>query len=48
MSSSDLKRKLKQQKDVPETLAIRLHRAISWLKCAEENATIHDLQFLFL
>lgn len=48
MSAADLKRKLKQQKDIPETLAVRLHRAISWLKCAEENATNHDLQFISL
>jgi hypothetical protein len=48
MSAADLKRKLKLQKDIPETLAVRLHRAISWLKCAEENASNHDLQFLSL
>ena len=48
MSSADLKRKLKQHKDTPETLAVRLHRAISWLKCAEENTSNHDLQFLSL
>ena len=48
MSSSNLKHKLKQHKDTPETLAVRLHRAISWLKCAEENTTNHDLQFLSL
>lgn len=48
MSSADLKRKLKQHKDTPETLAIRLHRAISWLKCAEENSSNHDVQFLSL
>lgn len=48
MSSADLKRKLKQHKDTPETLAVRLHRAISWLKCAEENAANHDMQFVAL
>ncbi|MFY7880401.1 MAG: hypothetical protein ACOVP6_10040 [Lacibacter sp.] len=48
MSSADLKRKLKQQKEMPETLAVRLHRAISWLKCAEENTGNHDLQFIAL
>jgi hypothetical protein len=48
MSSADLKRKLKQQKDFPETLSVRLHRAISWLKCAEENTSNHDLQFIAL
>jgi len=48
MVSADLKRKLKQLKETPETLTVRLHRAISWLKCAEENASNHDLQFLTL
>ncbi len=48
MSSADLKRKLKQHKDIPESLTVRLHRAISWLKCGEENTTNHDLQFLSL
>ena len=48
MPSADLKRKLKQHKYTPETLAVRLHRAISWLKCAEENTSNHDLQFLSL
>jgi hypothetical protein len=48
MSSSDLKRKLKQNKNLPENLTVRLHRAISWLKCAEENTTNHDLHFLSL
>lgn len=48
MSSAVLKRKLKEQVDIPETLTVRLHRAISWLKCAEENSDNHDLQFLSL
>ena len=48
MSAADLKRKLKQHKATSETLAVRLHRAISWLKCAEENTANHDLQFLSL
>jgi hypothetical protein len=48
MVSADLKRKLKQLKETPETLTVRLHRAISWLKCAEENASNYDLQFLSL
>jgi hypothetical protein len=48
MVSADLKRKLKQLKETPETLTVRLHRAISWLKCAEENASNYDLQFLTL
>ncbi len=48
MSSSDLKRKLKLYKDIPESLAVRLHRAISWLKCAEENSNNHDIRFLSL
>ncbi len=44
ITASDLKRKLKNR-EVTETLAIRLHRAISWLKCAEENEKNLDLQF---
>jgi hypothetical protein len=48
MSAADLKKKLKQQKETPEHLNVRLHRAISWLKCAEENATNIDLQFISL
>ena len=37
MSASTLKRKLKSKTNLPQPLNIRLHRAISWLKCAEEN-----------
>jgi len=48
MSAADLKQKLKQHKETPEALAVRLHRAISWLKCAEENMGNYDLQFLSL
>lgn len=48
MSAADLKQKLKQHKETPEALAVRLHRAISWLKCAEENTGNYDLQFLSL
>ena len=48
MSAADLKLKLKQHKETPESLAVRLHRAISWLKCAEENTGNYDLQFLAL
>jgi hypothetical protein len=48
MSAADLKLKLKQHKETPEALAVRLHRAISWLKCAEENTGNYDLQFLSL
>ena len=48
MSAADLKQKLKQHKETPESLAVRLHRAISWLKCAEENTGNYDLQFLAL
>jgi hypothetical protein len=48
LPSADLKRKLKQHKDSPEALAVRLHRAISWLKCAEENTANNDMQFISL
>lgn len=46
--SADLKHRLKQHKDTPAALAVRLHRAISWLKCAEENTANYDLQFISL
>ena len=48
MTPADLKRKLKQHRDTPETVAVRLHRAISWLKCAEEQAANPDLHFIAL
>lgn len=48
LPSADLKRRLKQHKDSPEALAVRLHRAISWLKCAEENTANNDMQFISL
>ena len=44
-----LKRKLKQLHDqITEDQSIRLHRAISWLKCAEEQSAHADLQFISL
>lgn len=48
MKSSLLKQKLKKTDGVPETLNIRLHRAISWLQCAEDQEGNLDLQFLSL
>lgn len=48
MSAADLKKKIKKHSEIPETLAIRMHRAISWLKCAEENADNFDMQFIAL
>ena len=48
MTAAELKRQLKSRSTVPEVLAIRLHRAISWLKCAEENEKNTDLQFMSL
>lgn len=48
MSATELKRKLKQQKELPEILIVRLHRAISWLKAAEEHEKNIDLQFVGL
>lgn len=48
MTSATLKRKLKSRNELPEMLAIRLHRAISWLKCAEENEKNSDLHFIGL
>jgi len=46
MQSSTLKKKLKSKTNLPEPLTIRLHRAISWLKCAEENQKDLDQCFL--
>lgn len=43
-----LHRKLKQHPVEPESLNIRLHRAISWLKSAEEQEQNIDLAFLSL
>lgn len=48
MSSITLKRKLKSKSDLPEELNIRLHRAISWLKCAEDQHKNPDLVYLSL
>jgi hypothetical protein len=44
-----LQRKLKQiQSEISEIHSIRIHRAISWLKAAEENENILDLSFICL
>jgi len=49
MNSSNLKDKFKGLREqLHEIHAIRLHRAISWLKCAEENSGNPDLQFISL
>lgn len=48
MTAAELKRQHKSLGTIPEILAIRLHRAISWLKCAEENEKNTDLQFMSL
>jgi hypothetical protein len=47
MSTSQLTRKLKSAA-LPETLTIRLHRAISWLKSAEKQDGNLDLKFISL
>ena len=47
MHSIQLTRKLKATK-LPETLTIRLHRAISWLKSAEKQEGNLDLKFISL
>ncbi len=47
--SDSLKSRLKQVDDaVNETDRIRIHRAISWLKCAEEQNENPDLKFISL
>jgi hypothetical protein len=39
MQSATLKRKLKDHIEISEEFRIRIHRAISWLGCAEEQST---------
>ena len=49
MNYLKLKKKLKLlSADLPQTHCIRLHRALSWLKCAEEHNEDLDLQFITL
>jgi len=49
MNSSQLKTKLKSQKlEIADAHAIRIHRAISWLKCAESAKDNDDLAFISL
>ena len=47
IKSTQLSRKLKAS-TLPETLTIRLHRAISWLKSAEKQDDNLDLKFISL
>ncbi len=47
MLSNQLTRKLKAS-NLPETLTIRLHRAISWLKSAEKQNDNLDVKFISL
>lgn len=48
-TSEHLKARLKQAGDeMPEVTRIRLHRAISWLKRAEQEPGDHDARFIFL
>ena len=47
MNPNQLTRKLKASA-LPEILIIRLHRAISWLKCAEKQEENLDLKFISL
>ena len=49
INSSDLKQKLKTVADkCNENDSIRLHRSISWLKCAEEYSDNIDIKFITL
>ncbi|MEZ5435662.1 MAG: HEPN domain-containing protein [Pseudomonadales bacterium] len=49
MTTSILQEKLRNlRENMPEAHAVRLHRAISWLLCAEEQKNNHDLQFISL
>ena len=45
MTSAQLSRKLKAS-NLPETLTIRIHRAISWVKSAEKQDGNLDMKFL--
>ena len=47
MQTSTLIKKLKTY-TLPETLTIRIHRAISWLKSAEKQEENLDLKFISL
>ena len=47
MTSAQLSRKLKTS-NLPETLTIRIHRAISWVKSAEKQDGNLDMKFLSL
>jgi hypothetical protein len=48
MLASTLKRKLKEHTNGSDEFNIRIHRAISWLSCAEKQSTDADLKFLSL
>jgi len=49
MISASLKRKLKShQPKISQSHAIRLHRAISWLRAAEEQEKVPDLRLICL
>lgn len=49
MSATILAKKLKfRQGAIPEPFAIRLHRAISWLKSAEEHEKNPDIRYISL
>ena len=47
MTSTQLSRKLKAS-NLPETLTIRIHRAISWIKSAEKQDGNIDMKFISL
>jgi hypothetical protein len=48
-SAQSLKERLKQAGEgIPEPLRVRLHRAISWLRRAEQEEKDHDARFIFL
>jgi len=48
LSGNQLGRKLKSLEGIPEHFAIRLHRAISWLKAAEANDKDPDVCYVTL
>ena len=36
------------RRDFPESLSLRVHRALSWLDRAEQESQDHDARFIFL
>ena len=49
LSYSVLKKRHREVRDtIPENLSLRIHRALSWLRCAEQQPENKDAEFIFL